>query len=311
MTESLALTRSRKIKDFASSLGFDLCGVAHAYPVPDADAFSDWLNQGFSGEMAYLQRRREDRLDPARLLPGVQSVVCVALSYRPTPEDWPLVGAHPISCYAWGVDYHKVLWEKLENLASFLRTETPDASVRCYADTGPVLERSYARRAGLGWIGKNSALLNETLGSFLFIGEILTDLELQPDTPSPNRCGNCTMCLDSCPTGALIGPGQLDARRCISYLTLEHRSEFPENLHGKLSGYIAGCDICQTCCPYNAGAPAGREEAFKPNDEMRDLDLEKAASMSEETFHAFTKDSALERVKYPMWIRNITASQAR
>jgi epoxyqueuosine reductase len=175
-------------------------------------------------------------------------------------------------------------------------------------DTGPVLEKSYAAQAGLGWIGKNTTLINENFGSFLFLGEILTDLELPFDSPAPNQCGDCTMCLDSCPTGALTAPGQMDARRCISYLTLEHKSEIPTEFHGKLSGYPAGCDLCQACCPHNAGAPPGREEGFRPGNQMKNMDLKTAKSMTEETFHTFTKKSALERVKFSMWRRNIDAS---
>lgn len=309
MTEPTSLTQSLATQ--ATELGFELFGVAPAFPVPGADGLNAWLDQGFAGEMGYIERRRPDRLDPSRLLPGVRSVVCVALSYRPTAEDWPLVGNHPVSCYAWGKDYHLVLRKKLESLATFLKTQSPEANTKCYVDTGPVLERSYAAQAGLGWLGKNTLLLNEQFGSFLFIGEILTDIELSYGAPVEDRCGSCTMCMDSCPTGALLAPGRMDARRCIAYLTLEHRSEIPQEFQGKLSGCIAGCDICQACCPYNAGAPAGQEKAFRPDEVMRELDLEKAASMSEETFHAFTKDIALERVKFPMWIRNITANQAR
>ena len=308
MTDLLSSTLALRLKQQALALGLDLCGIAPAYPVPGAEVFTSWIQTGYAGEMGYLDRRREDRLDPSRLLPGVLSIVCAALSYRPSQDDWPLVGSHPISCYAWGEDYHLILKEKLENLASFLRTQAPGAKTKCYVDTGPILERSYAALAGLGWLGKNTTLLNEQYGSFLFLGEILTDFELSPDIPVLNQCGDCTMCLDSCPTGALLAPGVLDARQCISYLTLEHRSEIPTEFHGKLSGYLAGCDICQACCPFNAGAPEGREETFRPNDEMRTLDLEKAASLTEDSFRAFTKKSALDRVKYPMWRRNLNVS---
>lgn len=309
MNETQPNPLAHRLRTQANALGFELFGITSALPAPDTGHFNEWLDQGFAGEMGYLERRREDRLNPSRLLPNVRSVICVALSYRPTATDWPFVGNHPISCYAWGKDYHLVLREKLESLATYLKTQAPEANTKCYVDTGPVLERSYAAQAGLGWLGKNTLLLNEKYGSFLFIGEILTDIELSYSAPVEDRCGSCTMCLDSCPTGALIAPGQMDARRCIAYLTLEHRSEILKEFQGKLSGCLAGCDICQACCPYNAGAPAGQEETFRPNDEMGDLNLEKAASMSEEAFRAFTKDSALERVKFSMWHRNTEANQ--
>ncbi len=313
MPETPASARSKRLKEVARSIGFDLCGIAPAFPVPHPDTFEAWLAQGFQGEMTHLAKRREDRLDPARLLPGVQSVVCVALSYRPSTEDWPLVGDHPIACYAWGKDYHLLLHQKLEFLANTLVSEVPGSNVKCYTDTGPVMEKSYARRAGLGWLGKNSTLLNERLGSFLFLGEILTDVQLEPDSPElpdQDRCGSCSICMEACPTGALVRPGVLDARRCVSYLTLEHKSAIPADLTPLLSGYIAGCDLCQACCPHNASAPPSREKAFQPDATMRGLTLEKAASMTQAEFNDLTRDRALDRLKFRVWRRNIQENLA-
>ncbi|HET9869471.1 MAG TPA: tRNA epoxyqueuosine(34) reductase QueG [bacterium] len=294
------LTQSLKAR--AAELGFELSGAAPARPPEGYPYFLDWLQKGYAGEMGYLERRKEERGDPARVLPGARSIFCVALSYRPAEPHFPLLGRHPISCYAWGRDYHEVLGEKLEALSDLLRELAPGARAKWYADTGPVLEKDHAAAAGLGWIGKNTLLLNKKFGSFLFLGEILTDVELAYDEPTANLCRSCTACLEACPTGALEEAGVLNATRCISYLTLEHRSPFPQA--PELSGYLAGCDLCQSVCPYNQDAPVGREAGFQPRLEVLGLTREGAAAMGEGEFKAFTQDSALERVKYPMWKRN-------
>jgi epoxyqueuosine reductase len=210
---------------------------------------------------------------------------------------------HPISCYAWGEDYHRVLGEKLEALSGYLGEElAPGSKTKWAVDTSPLLERDYAARAGLGWIGKNTLLLNQKFGSFLFLGEILTDADLIADEPVGNLCKTCTSCLDACPTGALEEAGLLNATKCISYLTLEHRSGLPEGVD--LHGYLAGCDLCQTSCPYNTNAPPGNEEEFQPRPEVLALTAEKAVRMPEAEFRELTANSALERIKYPMWRRN-------
>jgi epoxyqueuosine reductase len=294
---------TQKLKEKAYGLGFELAAATPAVPPSDYPDFLDWLQRGYAGEMGYLERRKEERGDPRSLLPGTRSVFCVALSYNPEPEHYPLLEKHPISCYAWGKDYHEVLGEKLKILSDHLTQElSPGAKAKWYVDTGPVLERSYAAQAGLGWIGKNTLLLNKKFGSFLFLGEILTDAELAFEEPVENLCKTCTACLEACPVGALEAPGLLNANKCISYLTLEHRSDFPENI--QLHGYLAGCDLCQTVCPYNARAPEGHEPGFQPGPEILELTHEKAGAISESKFKEFTKNSALERIKYPMWKRN-------
>lgn len=299
-----------RLKKKAQDLGFELCGVSAASPPTDFPAFLQWLEKGYAGEMGYLDRRKAERADPSSLLPGAKAVVSVALSYNPSPEHYPLLEKHPISCYAWGRDYHEVVREKLEVLAAFLSSElAPGAQAKAYADTGPILERGFAARAGLGWIGKNTLLLNKTYGSFLFLGEILTDVELSFDSPAEDLCKTCTACLDACPVGALEEPGLLNATKCISYLTLEHRSPLPEK--AELHGYLAGCDLCQTVCPYNQKAPAGREPAFRPRPAVLALTLETSAGMDEQGFKALTHHSALERVKFPMWDRNVQANHPR
>lgn len=296
---------TQKLKQKARELGFELSGATPAVTPESYPSFLDWLKMGYAGEMGYLERRKEERGNPQALLPGAKSIFCVALSYNPKPEHYPLLEKHPVSCYAWGRDYHEVLGEKLEALTQYLCGElVPGAKAKAYVDTGPVLERSYAASAGLGWIGKNTLLLNKHFGSFLFLGEILTDVELIPDAPVESLCKTCTACLDACPTGALEEPGLLNALKCISYLTLEHRSALPQasNLHG----YLAGCDLCQTACPYNTNAPASREAAFQPRSEVLSLTREKAGQMAEEDFKTFTRESALERIRFPMWKRNLS-----
>jgi epoxyqueuosine reductase len=298
-----AVERSEKLKAKAAELGFELSGVTPAVPSPDYPYFLEWLAQGRAGEMGYLSRRKEERAHPQSLLPGARFLFCAALSYNPREPHYPLLEKNPVSCYAWGRDYHEVLGEKLKKLSEYLQLElAPGSKTKSYVDTGPILEKSYAAAAGLGWIGKNTLLLNKKFGSFLFLGEILTDADLMPDEPVGNLCKTCAACLDACPTGALEEAGVLNANKCISYLTLEHRSEFTEA--PELKGYLAGCDLCQTACPYNTHAPSGNEESFQPRPEILTLTRNQGSQMSEIEFKAFTKNSALERIKYPMWKRN-------
>jgi len=303
----IPLEITQKLKAKAAELGFELSGAARAVTPASYPSFLDWLGRGYAGEMGYLERRKDERGNPQSLLPGARSIFCVGLSYNPRPEHYPLLEKHPISCYAWGKDYHEVLGGKLKSLSDYLSKDlVPGAAAKYYVDTGPVLERSYAASAGLGWIGKNTLLLHKKFGSFLFLGEILTDVELAFDEPVDNLCKTCTACLEACPVGALEEPGLLNANKCISYLTLEHRTDFKESVD--LQGYLAGCDLCQTVCPYNANAPAGLVESFQPRPGLLALTASQASRLTEPEFKAFTKDSALERIKYPMWKRN--ASQA-
>ncbi len=302
-----ATERSQNLKAKAFELGFELAGLSPAVPPSRYTDFLHWLSKGYAGEMGYLERRKEERGDPQRLLPGARSILSVALSYNPSPEHYPLLEKNPISCYAWGRDYHLVVSEKLERLKEyFLSDIDPGAQVKTYVDTGPLLEKDYAAAAGLGWIGKNTLLLNKKFGSFLFLGELLITTEMACDEPTDNLCRTCTACMDACPTQALEEPGLLNATKCISYLTLEHRSGLPANT--RLHGYLAGCDLCQTVCPYNANAPKGREEGFQPRPEILGLTWEAGRTMTAEEFKRFTENSALERVKYPMWVRNTQSS---
>jgi epoxyqueuosine reductase len=260
---SLALTAA--VKERARALGFERVAIGPAEPRHGA-AFDEWLRAGYAGGMSYLARGREERLDPARLLPGVRSVVAVALSYKPPATDPAWRG---VAAYARGRDYHDVIRDKLDGIAACLReARGPEVRTRVAVDTSAVLERDLAARAGLGWIGKNTNLLAPGLGSLFFIGIVLTTAPLAFDDAVPDRCGTCRACLDACPTDAFVAPYVLDARRCISYLTIEHRGDVEPGLRQDIGEWLFGCDVCQDVCPWNARAAASRERAFAPADAL-------------------------------------------
>ena len=255
-------TLTESVKARAVDLGFDRVAIGPASPPEHGDAFRRWLEAGYAGTMGYLEKRLGERLEPARVLHGARSVVCVALNYyqgeTATDPSWA-----PVARYAWGRDYHDVMTPRLDVLATHL-AEACGAVSKGYVDTGPVLERDLAARAGLGWIGKNTMLLHPRLGSWFFIGVLLTTAELTHDQPLADRCGTCRACLDACPTGAFVAPYVLDARRCVSYLTIEHRGDIDPEVHAGMAGWQFGCDICQDVCPWNRKAPITREVAFEP-----------------------------------------------
>jgi epoxyqueuosine reductase len=309
------------IAERAKAMGFDLCGVVRADKFPELPEFREWLERGYAGEMRYLEDPRRQK--PSLVMRDLQSVIVCALNYNTAPgysteaaasasaETGPPRGW--ISRYAWGDDYHEVLWEKLNGLAAALREKFPAPFVaRAYADTGPVAERIFARHAGLGWLGKNTLLLNETLGSWLFLGVIFTTLELAPsppETPPPDLCGNCRQCLDACPTGALVEPYVLDARRCISYLTIELRGNVPEEFREPMGWQVYGCDICQDVCPYNRSAPVSSLPEFQPRGKSSGKSLllpslEWLAGMSEREFRELFRGSAVKRTKWRGLVRN-------
>lgn len=298
--------RSDTVKRAARECGFELAGIAEAAPAGDFTRFEQWVERGMAGEMRYMtDRRAELRRDPRSLLPNARSVICVGKLYNTAPE----LKDPPVSRYAWGSrDYHDVLREGLRQLVDcLLAVETFEWKI-C-VDTAPLLERTYARLAGLGWIGKNTCLIHQPLGSWFFLGEILTSLELDADALPADRCGSCTRCIDACPTQALIpnpdGSSMLDSRRCISYLTIELRGPIAEDLRPDIGHHVFGCDICQDVCPWNSRAPVTNEAGFAPREQPS---LESLTHMTEEEFRAYSRGTPLSRPKYAGFMRNVEAA---
>ncbi len=326
------------IVEQARALGFDLCGVARAEKFPELALAKEWLERGYAGDMNYLADER--RANPLSVMRGLRSVIVCALNYNsPAPRSVDAFqpdGTDPrawISRYAWGNDYHEVLQQKLQSLAGSLSQRFSDPhEARIYADTGPLHERVFAKHAGLGWLGKNTLLLNARLGSWFFLGVILTTLDLPPtlgpaELPPPDLCGSCTKCIDACPTGALVAPYVMDARLCISYLTIELRGNIPEDLREPMGRHVFGCDICQDVCPWNRRAPVTHAPEFQPrafpqpakdrSGELIDAvthcgdedslflpRLEWLAAMSEEQFRTVFRGSPVKRTKWRGLVRN-------
>jgi epoxyqueuosine reductase len=306
------------IAERARALGFDLCGIAPvaAEHLAELSRLPEWLDRGYAGEMTYLNDPR--RSDPRRALDGAKTMIVVALNYN-TPHQPPnhspadAGNGAPrgwISRYAWGDDYHDILREKLNALVAEMRVQIPEPfEARAFVDTGPIIERVAAKYAGLGWLGKNTCLIHPQLGSWLFLGVILTTLALDPtlapgEPPLADFCGSCTRCLDACPTQAFPQPYVLDARRCISYLTIELRGEIPQNLRPQVGNAVIGCDICQDVCPWNRKAPVAALTAFQPRAQLLAPELEWLASLSQEQFSAVFRKSAVKRAKWRGIVRN-------
>jgi epoxyqueuosine reductase len=295
-----------RVKAKAREIGFDLCGIASAEPSAHRDYLRQWLDAGHAGEMRYLHDRFDERTDVGRILPGARSVICVALNYHVPLEPPPPEQASPVRVarYALGVDYHVHLKDKLYALADWLRQAVPGVQTRSSVDTAPLLERELAARAGLGWLAKNTMLVNERIGSWTFLGEVVTTLELPVDAPAKDRCGTCRRCLDACPTRAITAPYELDATRCISYLTIEHRGEIEPELAEKLGGWVAGCDICQQVCPWNGRAPIALLDELQPRHPSGTIDADAIEAWSQEDYFAATRRSATRRIKLPQFKRN-------
>jgi epoxyqueuosine reductase len=316
------------LSEKAKQLGFELCGVAPAQKFPELEHFPEWLGRGYAGEMKYLSDPR--RLDPTNAMSSVRSLIVCALNYNsklPYSTDAAVDPESPrgwISRYAWGDDYHEVLWAKLNALIAEMRTHFAQAApfeARAYADTGPVHERAAAKYAGLGWLGKNTLLINQQAGSWLFLGVILTTLPLTPtlapdEMPAPDRCGSCRACLDACPTQAIVAPYLLDATKCISYLTIEFHGSIAENLREPMGQHVFGCDICQDVCPWNRKSPRTDIPQFQPRQFSDDSEsvaegtslfrpeLLKLANLSELEFREKFRGSPVKRAKWRGLVRN-------
>lgn len=294
-----------RLKAEARDLGFDQVGIAPAVAPPGYPSYLDWLRRGHAAGMAYMHRQAEARAHPDRLLEGVRSVVVCGFVYggRGAPTADRRRGK--VARYARGADYHDLLWRRLEALLAWLRRERPGTAGRAVADTAPLLERDFARLAGLGWVGKNTMLIDRRLGSFTLLGALLVDADLRPDEPfRADHCGTCTRCLDACPTDAFAGPYRLDARRCISFWTIEHRGPIPDEAAAALDGWAFGCDVCQEVCPWNRKAPEGREPALAPRPEWTDPDLIAWLDSDPAEFTRSLKGTALSRAKRSGLLRN-------
>ena len=298
--------RTQLLRRLAREQGFDRVGVAPAQPSARADYVREWLARGMAGEMQYLQRYFEKRVDPSRLLPGAKSVIVTALNYNQEPlvppDDQP---RGRVAMYAWGRDYHQVLKKKLWHIVDELRARiTEPFEAKPCVDTSPMLERELAARAGIGWVGKNTMVLHQELGSYFFLGEIVTTLDLQYDSPATDHCGTCTRCLDACPTNAFPAPYQMDARRCISYHTIELRNDIPPEFHEAIGDWIFGCDICQQVCPFNESAPQTTEPEFAVRDPGPRPPLQELLDWQITDYRTILKGSAIKRAKLQMLNRN-------
>lgn len=301
-----SMQQATQIKQKAKSLGFDLCGIAPAEPSSRTRYYLDWLATGQHGLMHYLADRAQERLDPRTYFPPARSVVCVAMNYHASddaPQNGEPRNAARVAKYARAKDYHLHVKDRLYDLADWIREEFPGSLTKCGVDTVPVLERELAVRAGIGWQGKNTCVIHPRIGSWLFLAEVLTSLELPPDVPEADHCGTCRRCLDACPTGAITAPYQLDATKCISYLTIEHDAPIDPNLQRQMGDWLFGCDICQDVCPFNTKAPISTDPLLTPRMPTA-LDAEKVANWSLDEYHTATRHTALRRVKLPVFQRN-------
>ncbi|WPR75046.1 tRNA epoxyqueuosine(34) reductase QueG [Algoriphagus sp. NG3] len=305
------MTSSKKnaslIKSTAKRLGFDFCGIAKAgFLEEEAPRLEEWLNRNYNGEMGYLANHFDKRLDPTKLVEGAKTVVSLIYNYYPEEKLSSESSDIKLAKYAYGEDYHFVIRDKLNEFLEILREETGEIDGRGFVDSAPVMERQWAQKAGLGWLGKNSLLLNREMGSFFFLAELIIDLEVAPDTPlAKDYCGTCTACIDACPTDAIVDNGVIDGSRCISYLTIELKDSIPAEFKGKMENWAFGCDICQDVCPWNRFSKPHQEPRFTPSEELKHLSKSDWQEITEETFRKVFKKSAVKRTKLGGLNRNI------
>ena len=295
------MSMTSQIKEKARQLGFFKIGIARAEPFPQLSALDEWLKYGRHGEMLWMERTREKRQNPSLVLPNVRSLVMVGMNYY-ISEPLENIQGLKFSRYAWGEDYHILMEDKLKQLTAFFLSLFPSAKAKYYVDTGPVMEKPWAQKAGLGWIGKNTNLISPDHGSYLFLGEILADVDLDYDDPGVDLCGNCSLCIQACPTNALT-PYSLDSTKCISYLTIEKKGEIPPDLKKGIGEWVYGCDECQDVCPWNRRAPVTSDPAFAPSHFAPPL--ERLADLSEAEFRGMFKSSPVERARYSGFLRNV------
>ena len=293
------------IKNSARQLGFLSCGISKAdFLEAEAPKLEAWLRGGHHGTMSYMERNFDKRLDPRRLVPGAKSIVSLLYNYH-SDQKQKDPEAPKISTYAYGTDYHLVIKNKLKAFMEILHREIGEVNGRVFVDSAPVMDKAWAAKSGLGWIGKNTNLISKKVGSFFFIAELILDLDLEYDTPVTDHCGSCTACIDACPTEALIQPYQIDGSKCISYLTIELKEAIPNEFQGKMDNWAFGCDVCQTVCPWNRFATTHQESDFEPHPELLSLTKKEWEEMNEAVFNTVFRKSAVNRTKYEGLQRNI------
>ena len=294
------------VKSIAKALGFDYCGVSKAeFLKEDAPRLEKWLNQNMHGEMSYMENHFDKRLDPTKLVPGAKSVVSLMYNYSPETDLSDKNDENfKIAKYAYGKDYHFVVKDKLKTFVQLLEQDIGEIEGRVFVDSAPIMERSWAAKSGLGWVGKHSLLINKDQGSFFFLAELIIDLELEADGPVKDYCGTCTKCIDACPTDA-ITPYNVDGSKCISYLTIELKDNIPSEFKSKMENWVFGCDICQDVCPWNRFSKPHAEPSFNPNDGLTSMKKENWQELTKEVFQEIFRGSPVKRTKYPGLMRNI------
>jgi epoxyqueuosine reductase len=292
------------IKTEAKRLGFMSCGISKAgFLEKEAPRLENWLNEKMQGEMQYMENNFDKRLDPTKLVEGSKSVISLLLNYF--PQETQAEDSYKISKYAYGTDYHFVIKNKLKQLLQFVQDEIGEIDGRAFVDSAPVLDKAWAAKSGLGWIGKNSNLLTKQVGSFYFIAELIVDLELEYDSPVTDHCGSCTACIDACPTQAIVEPYKVDGSKCISYFTIELKEVLPNSVKGQFEDWMFGCDICQDVCPWNKFSKPHNEPLFNPHPELLEMDKKEWEELTKETFDEIFKKSAVKRTKFVGLNRNI------
>jgi epoxyqueuosine reductase len=306
---------AQAIKAQARGLGFDLCGIAPVGDHPELNFFREWLDRGYAGEMTYLERSADRRADVRRVLPSARTVIVTGSIYN-TRRPYSIECADPdrahIARYAWGDDYHDVIGRRLEQLLGWMREQSSEPfEARAYVDTGPVQERVYAQHAGVGWIGKNTCVINPDVGSWIFLSEIVCNVTLECDRPAFDQCGTCTLCIEACPTHAIVGPGVLDSTRCISYLTIELKGGIPSELVPAIGNHVYGCDICQEVCPWNQTVVVSSDPAWQPRPEWDDVSVAALAARSDDELRTALRGSAMRRTKIAGLRRNLGVAAGR
>ncbi len=289
---------SQWIKSESRRLGFASCGIAKAgFLEEEAEHLDTWLQKGYHGEMRYMENHFDKRLDPRKLVPGARSVISLLYNYY--PGETQIQNTYKIAKYAYGDDYHQVIRSRLRELVACMQDRLGGFHARVFTDSAPVMERTWAKKAGLGWIGKHSLLISKQKGSYFFLAEIITDLELEPDIPfASDHCGSCTRCIDACPTEAILPNNTIDGGRCISYLTIELKEQIPLSFKDKMEDWMFGCDICQDVCPWNRFSKAHSEPLFRPHPDLLNFTKKDWEEISEETYREIFKGSAVKRAKY-------------